>query len=114
MATRWQHLLGTISILMHNMTLGKYSVFSKTTSNYYDACSRTTHRCLCSTYACKGVLTYGTDAYISPIVMLRRPKNRYCQFLGINVSSAQIFIDAYRIWPIMMPRAKLGIDINLS
>ena len=50
-----------------------------------------------------GVLTYGKDAYITPIVMLRRPKNRYCQFFGINVSSAQIFIDAYRIWPIMMP-----------
>ena len=144
MATRWQHLLETISIISNNMTLGKYSVYSKTTSYYYDACSRTMHRCLWSTYvgkysvyskttsyyydACsrtmhrclwstyvgKGVLTYGKDAYISPIVMLRRPKNRYCQFLGINVSSAQIFIDAYRIWPIMMPWAELGIAINLS
>ena len=42
-----------------------------------------------------GVLTYVKDAYMSPIVMLRGPKNRYCQFVGITVSSAQICRDAY-------------------
>merc|ERR1711994_272735 len=49
-----------------------------------------------------------------PIVMLRGPKGRYCQFVGITVSSAQKCRDAYCIWPRMMPRAELGIDINLS
>ena len=43
----------------------------------------------------QGVLTYVKDAYMSPIVMLRGPKNRYCQFVGIIVSSAQICRDAY-------------------
>ena len=62
----------------------------------------------------KGVLTYVKDAYMGPIVMLRGPKGRYCQFLGITVSSAQICRDAYCIWPRMMPRAELGININLS
>ena len=62
----------------------------------------------------KGVLTYVKDAYMGPIVMLRGPKGRYCQFVGITVSSAQICRDAYCIWPRMMPRAELGIDINLS
>ena len=46
--------------------------------------------------------------------MLRGPKGRYCQFVGITVSSAQICRDAYCIWPRMMPRAELGININLS
>merc|ERR1712237_303523 len=62
----------------------------------------------------KGVLTYVKDAYMGPIVMLRGPKGRYCQFVGITVSSAQICRDAYCIWPRMMPRAELGININLS
>ena len=62
----------------------------------------------------KGVLTYVTDAYMGPIVMLRGPKGRYCQFVGITVSSAQKCRDAYCIWPRMMPRAELGININLS
>ena len=51
---------------------------------------------------------------MSPIVMLRGPKGRYCQFVGITVSSAQKCRDAYCIWPRMMPRAELGININLS
>ena len=59
-------------------------------------------------------MTYVKDAYMGPIVMLRGPKGRYCQFVGITVSSAQICRDAYCIWPRMMPRAELGIDINLS
>ena len=62
----------------------------------------------------KGVLTYFKDAYMGPIVMLRGPKGRYCQFVGITVSSAQICRDAYCIWPRMMPRAEPGININLS
>ena len=62
----------------------------------------------------KGVLTYVKDAYMGPIVMLRGPKGRYCQFVGITVSSAQKCRDAYCIWPRMMPRAELGININLS
>ena len=62
----------------------------------------------------RGVLTYVKDAYMGPIVMLRGPKGRYCQFVGITVSSAQICRDAYCIWPRMMPRAELGININLS
>ena len=33
----------------------------------------------------------------SSIVMLRGPKNRYCHFLGIIVSSAQIFINASEV-----------------
>ena len=40
----------------------------------------------------QGVWTYVKDAYMSPIVMLRVPKNRYCHFMGIIVSSAQIFV----------------------
>ena len=59
-------------------------------------------------------MTYVKDAYLGPIVMLRGPKGRYCQFVGITVSSAQICRDAYCIWPRMMPRAELGININLS
>ena len=51
---------------------------------------------------------------MGPIVMLRGPKGGYCQFVGITVSSAQICRDAYCIWPRMMPRAELGININLS
>ena len=51
---------------------------------------------------------------MGPIVMLRGPKGRYCQFVGITVSSAQKCRDAYCIWPRMMPRAELGININLS
>ena len=70
MATRWQHLLETISIIFQKLTLDKGASY-------------------------KGVLSYVKDAYMSPIVMLRGPKNRYCHFFGINVASAQIFIDAY-------------------
>ena len=59
-------------------------------------------------------MTYIKDAYMGPIVMLRGPKGRYCQFVGITVSSAQICRDAYCIWPRMMPRAELGINIDSS
>ena len=46
MATRWQHLLETISIIFQKLTLDKGASY-------------------------KGVLSYVKDAYMSPIVMLR-------------------------------------------
>ena len=35
----------------------------------------------------QGVLIYVKDAYMSPIVMLRGLKNRYCHFFGIIIMS---------------------------